>query len=312
MKSYFIFIFFLIFSATGCAQETNTPVHLSAVDVSRPVITVVASDPDTEKSGIHGDRAIDDAYGDYGDFEEDDYDHPDTQIPEHKLTIADPLEPFNRVMHQFNDTLYFWALKPAARGYKAVVPEPARLGVKNFFFNLAFPARFLSCLLQADFSGAATEAGRFTINTVWGVGGFLDPSSREKLNLQKQETDLGQTLGVWGIGHGFYIVWPVFGPSSPRDSVTLIGDYFLYPVSYISPWYAGAGVRAVEEINATSLRLGDYEALKAAAIDPYIAFRDAYIQYRYNRVKSRQAKITSLFQPSETAPSDEPATGKDR
>jgi phospholipid-binding lipoprotein MlaA len=311
MKSYFFFIFFLIFSAAGYAHQTNTPVHLSAADVSKPVITVVVSDPDAASSGVHVDEPMDDAYGDYGDFEEDDYVHPDTQIPEHKLTIADPLEPFNRVMHQFNDKLYFWALKPAARGYKAVVPEPGRLGVKNFFFNLAFPARFLSCLLQADFSGAAAEAGRFTINTVWGVGGFLDPSSQEKLNLQKQETDLGQTMGVWGIGHGFYIVWPVFGPSSPRDSVTIAGDYFLYPVSYIRPWYAATGVRAFEEINATSLRLGDYEALKGAAIDPYIAFRDAYVQYRYNRVKSRQAKIASSFQPPETTPSDEPATGKD-
>jgi phospholipid-binding lipoprotein MlaA len=308
MKSYFIFIFFLIFSAAGYANETDTPVHLSAADASTPAIAVVASDPDPVPSGVQIDSAMDDAYG---DFEEDDYDLPGTQIPEHKLTIADPLEPFNRVMHQFNDKLYFWALKPAAQGYKAVVPEPARLGVRNFFFNLAFPARFLSCLLQADFSGAATESGRFTINTVWGVGGFLDPSSQEKLNLQKQETDLGQTLGVWGIGHGFYIVWPVFGPSSPRDSVTIAGDYFLYPVSYISPWYAGVGVRAYEEINATSLRLGDYEALKGAAIDPYLAFRDAYIQYRFNRVKSRQAKIASSFQPSETALSDEPAAGKD-
>ncbi|MGB5217676.1 MAG: VacJ family lipoprotein [Smithella sp.] len=212
---------------------------------------------------------------------------------EEKVDIADPLEPVNRVMHGFNDKLYFWALKPVAQGYKAVLPEPARLSVKNFFSNLAFPGRFLSCLLQADFSGAATEAGRFAINTLWGIGGLLDPSSGKELNLQKQDTDLGQTLGVWGVGQGFYIVWPVFGPSSPRDTATLVGDYFLYPVAYINPWYASVGVRTYEEVNATSLRIGDYEALKDAAIDPYVAFRDAYAQYRFKKIKARKAKSSS-------------------
>jgi phospholipid-binding lipoprotein MlaA len=212
---------------------------------------------------------------------------------EEKVDIADPLEPVNRVMHGFNDKLYFWALKPVAQGYKAVLPEPARISVKNFFSNLAFPGRFLSCLLQADFSGAATEAGRFAINTLWGIGGLLDPSSGKELNLQKQDTDLGQTLGVWGVGQGFYIVWPVFGPSSPRDTATLVGDYFLYPVSYINPWYASVGVRTYEEVNVTSLRIGDYEALKDAAIDPYVAFRDAYAQYRFKKIKARKTKFKS-------------------
>lgn len=220
---------------------------------------------------------------------------------EERVEIADPLEPFNRAMHLFNDRLYFWALKPAAQGYKAVLPEPARVSVKNFFSNLAFPARFLSCLLQADLSGAATEAGRFTVNTVWGIGGLLDPSSGTELDLQKQDTDLGQTLGVWGVGQGIYIVWPVFGPSSPRDALTIVGDYFLYPVSYIYPWYASTGVRVFEEVNATSLRIGDYEALKDAAIDPYVAFRDAYVQYRFKKVQARKAKFASLSEPQTTA-----------
>ncbi|MBA4395482.1 MAG: hypothetical protein C0407_18175, partial [Desulfobacca sp.] len=133
--------------------------------------------------------------------------------------IPDPLEPFNRAMFHFNDKLYFWVLKPVAQGYNKVVPEPARVGVKNFFSNLGFPARFVSCLLQADFKGAATQLGRFVVNTVWGVGGLLDPSSSEQLNIPKQDADLGQTLGIYGLGQGFYIVWPFLGPSSARDSV---------------------------------------------------------------------------------------------
>ena len=130
-----------------------------------------------------------------------------------------PLEPFNRAMYHFNDKLYFWLLKPVAQGYGKVVPEAARVGVSNFFANLAFPIRFVNCLLQANFEGAAAELGRFTVNTLWGVGGFLDPASSKDINLSKQDEDFGQTLGAYGLGQGFFINWPIFGPSSPRDTV---------------------------------------------------------------------------------------------
>ncbi len=208
--------------------------------------------------------------------------------------IPDPLEPFNRAMFQFNDKLYFWVLKPVAQGYSKVVPERGRVSVKNFFSNLKFPIRFINCLFQADFKGAAAELGRFTVNTVWGVGGLLDPSSNQDLNIPKRDADFGQTLGVYGVGQGFYIVWPIVGPSSLRDSVDIAGDYFLYPVNYISPWYAVLGVRAYEEVNATSLRIGDYESLKEAAIDPYVSLRDAYTQYRQKKVEERGGKAAPV------------------
>ena len=231
--------------------------------------------------------AIDDEYK-----EDENLDYANDTFKEERVEIADPLEPFNRAMHQFNDKLYFWALKPVAQGYKTVVPEPARISVKNFFSNLGFPARFLSCLLQADFSGAATESGRFTINTVWGIGGLLDPSSGKELDLQKQDTDLGQTLGVYGVGQGFYIVWPVLGPSSPRDSVRYCRRLFSVSRLLYFSLVRLVGSLDYEEVNATSLRIGDYESLKDAAIDPYVAFRDAYIQYRLKKVKARKAKLT--------------------
>ncbi len=234
--------------------------------------------------------------------DDENLDYAEDTFKEERVEIADPIEPVNRVMHEFNDKLYFWALKPIAQGYKVVVPEPARIGVKNFFFNLSFPVRFLSCLLQADLGGAGSELGRFGINTIWGVGGFLDPSSNKELDLQKQDTDLGQTLGVYGVGHGFYIVWPVLGPSSLRDSVDIAGEYFLYPPSYIYPWYMGIGIRPVEIVNSTSLRIGDYESLKEAAIDPYVAVRDAYIQYRLKKVKERETR-SLIFKAEETSTS---------
>ena len=193
-------------------------------------------------------------------------------------------------MFLFNDKLYFWVLKPVAQGYNKVVPEPARVGVQNFFSNLGFPARFVSCLLRADFKGAATQLGRFLVNTVWGVGGFLDPSSSEQLKIPKQDADLGQTLGIYGVGQGFYIVWPFLGPYSARDSIRIVGDYFLYPVSNITPWYDWLAVRAYEEVNDTSLSIGDYESLKEAAIDPYVSLRDAYTQYRLKKVEAGKGK----------------------
>jgi len=205
--------------------------------------------------------------------------------------IADPIEPFNRAMYQFNDKLYFWVLKPVATGYNKVVPEGVRVSVKNFFTNLAFPIRFTSCLLQADFMCTAQETGRFFLNSIWGVAGFFDVASQEGVNLPKQDADLGQTFGVWGIGQGFYIVWPILGPSSPRDTLGTVGEFFLYPVSYLNPWYASSGVRTYEIINDTSLRIGDYEALKGAAIDPYIAIRDAYAQYRYKKIEKKRLKL---------------------
>ena len=299
MKHCLAFIMSFVFlMMVGCAHSPNSSFAVlpSAQLSPQPVLLASASNRIPAKSAS---KTVNPMEEEYKEDEIDNY--TSNNVKEEKVEIADPLEPVNRAMHQFNDKLYFWALKPVAQGYNKVVPEPARLSVKNFFSNLGFPARFLSCLLQTDFSGAATEAGRFTINTIWGIGGFLDPSSSKELDLQKQNTDLGQTLGFWGVGQGFYIVWPVLGPSSPRDSVSIAGDYFLYPVSYISPWYDWLGVRTYEEVNGTSLRIGDYEALKDAAIDPYIAFRDAYAQYRFKKIKARKAKLTSSAPATETA-----------
>ncbi len=288
MKSYFTLIVLFIFLAAGCAHSSDSSSNFLPQPkfTYQPVLLASSSEQIPVKSSAKPVDAINDEYTD-----DQDLDYSNNTFKEERLEIADPLEPVNRAMQQFNNKLYFWALKPVAQEYNKVVSEPVRIGVRNFFSNLGFPNRFLSCLLQTDFSGAATELGRFTINTIWGIGGLLDPSSGKELNLQKQDTDMGQTLGVYGVGQGFYIVWPVLGPSSPRDSIDIVSEYFLYPVSYINPWYAWLGVRGYQEVNATSLRIGDYESLKDAAIDPYVAFRDAYIQYRLKKVKARIAKL---------------------
>ncbi|MBN1829674.1 MAG: VacJ family lipoprotein [Deltaproteobacteria bacterium] len=272
-------------TAATAAESESGPANLSPKNTDHPPIdegkATVAASGSLSGSAAAGDTST----TANSDVEEED---AEDETDHQKITdISDPLEPFNRAMYHFNDKLYFWVLKPVAQGYSAVVPEVARTSVGNFFANIGFPVRFVNCLLQANFSGAATEFGRFFMNTVWGIGGLLDPAASKKIGLQKQDKDFGQTLGIYGLGTGFYINWPFLGPSSVRDSIGLLGDYALSPVTYLNPWELSTGVNAYDKVNGVSLKIGDYESLKGAAIDPYVAMRNAYVQYRLKKVKER-------------------------
>lgn len=214
------------------------------------------------------------------DYDSDEYGDEE----ESELSVADPLQPWNTVWYHFNDKLYFWLLKPVAQGYKAVVPTIARTGVSNFFNNLATPIRFVNCLLQGKMKDSGSELGRFVINSTVGVLGFGEVASGLAGLEPPTPEDLGQTLGSYGVGNGLYIIWPIFGPSTVRDTVGLVGDYFLDPVTYIDDFGIRVAVKSVDTVNATSFRLGDYEALKDAALDPYLSIRDAYIQNRAKKV----------------------------
>ncbi len=203
---------------------------------------------------------------------------------EEMVEIADPLYYWNKGMYHFNDKFYFWLLKPVARAYRWAVPELARTGVRNFFYNLRFPIRFLNCILQAKGTTAGNEFCRFFMNTTVGVLGFGNPAEKCP-DLNPPPEDFGQTLGAWCIGNGFYIVWPFLGSSTARDSAGLLGDYFLDPVTYVKPFEASLGIMAYDVVSETSFRIGDYESFKEAAIDPYVAIRDAYVQNRKKKVE---------------------------
>jgi phospholipid-binding lipoprotein MlaA len=193
-------------------------------------------------------------------------------------SVADPLGPWNRMVFTFNDKLYFWVMKPAAKGYNTVVPEGVRISARNFFVNLSMPVRFVNASLQGKIKSAAVELARFGVNTVFGIAGLFDIAKMWKI--EGQEKDLGMTLGFYGIGDGLYIVWPFLGPSSLRDTIGSVGDGFLSPVNYVTPAETAFAITAYEYFNDTSVSLGDYESLKEAAIDPYIAVKDSYIQHR--------------------------------
>lgn len=209
----------------------------------------------------------------------DEFDVPE-EFETYRVPVADPLEPFNRAMFVFNDRLYFWLLKPTARGYNFLVPEGARRGVQNFFTNLFTPVRFANCILQGKGNEAADEIARFVTNTTIGFLGFADPAE-DIYGIPLHDEDFGQTLGAYGIGNGFFIVWPIFGASTLRDSVGWVGDaLYTNPLFYLDDLAWTLAIGGYRRFNDISLRIGEYEAIKEAAIEPYQAIRDGYIQFR--------------------------------
>jgi phospholipid-binding lipoprotein MlaA len=264
-------VIFLLFAAAASATVPGED-KSSEGPVQQLALAPQFMDPDSseDKKAADVEESIEEQGTEYGEITEEN-------------GIADPLEPWNRAMFTFNDKLYFWVAKPLARGYSVIVPEWGRVRVKNIFHNISMPVRFVNNLLQLRINGAGTEFLRFAFNTTVGVGGMFDVA--KNIGLKASEEDLGQTLGVYGIGNGFYIIWPVIGSSSIRDTVGTVGDFFMEPVSYITPTEALIGVRVFDYTNETSLRIGDYEDFKESAIDPYISLRSAYIEYRKNKIK---------------------------
>jgi len=201
-----------------------------------------------------------------------------------QATIADPLEPVNRFLFGCNDVAYFWVIKPVSQAYTFALSKEARTGIGNFFHNLGTPARLVNCILQGQNAAADVELARFGINSTLGVLGFGDPA-RARWKLEPAEEDLGQTLALYGLGSGFYLVLPLLGPSTLRDSVAMLGDQFLDPVWYVAPAGVSLGASATSTVNRASLHAGEYEAFKSAAVDPYVAMRDAYVQYRQKQIR---------------------------
>jgi phospholipid-binding lipoprotein MlaA len=210
--------------------------------------------------------------------------------------VSDPLEPMNRVFFHFNDKLYFWVLKPASQGYSYFIAEDIRMCVRSFMKNLLAPVRIVNNLLQGKVADSGVETARFVINSTLGIAGLADPAKNE-FGLSAKDEDLGQTIGVYGLGEGVYICWPFLGPSNVRDTVGFAGDFFLSPLSYLAMSDAGAGVavQAGREVNNTSLTLGDYEDFKESAIDPYVALRDAYRQYRQKKIRDVAVGSDSVY-----------------
>jgi phospholipid-binding lipoprotein MlaA len=208
--------------------------------------------------------------------------------------IHDPLEDYNRIMTSFNDKIYIYILEPTASTYEQIVPKGGRIAIRNFFTNLEAPIRLTNNLLQFKIEKASIEGGRFFVNTMFGLGGFFDPAKSD-LGWESYDEDFGQTLGFYGMKGGIPIVLPLLGPSNARDSIGLVVDSIINPLSYMGhntlkykiPANAEEGlfIKAYEITNETSLHLGEYESFKKDALDFYPFLRDSYMQLRKQKIK---------------------------
>lgn len=195
---------------------------------------------------------------------------------------VDPWEKWNRRVFVFNERLDENVLKPVAVTYSNVVPRPARNGIGNFFGNAADAWSAINNFLQGKFANGWQDTIRFGTNTVFGLGGFLDVAT--EFGLDHQYEDFGQTLGTWGFGPGAYIVWPLFGPSSVRESIALPLDRAVSPALAVNDGAVQWEITGLQIINTRANLLGASKVLDDIALDKYTFVRDAYLQRRRSLV----------------------------
>ncbi|NKF23886.1 MlaA family lipoprotein [Solimonas marina] len=195
---------------------------------------------------------------------------------------SDPLEPMNRKIYAFNMVADKYVLRPVTVTYVDYTPKPVRTGLSNFFDNLFYPSVIINDALQAKFKQSGLDLTRFLMNTTFGLAGLLDPASM--VGLQKHDEDLGQTLGKWGVGEGWYIMLPFFGPSTNRDLVGRVGDNWTEPLQYTDLTIPErVGIAAVQAVDTRS-QLLDFDSILQQQLDPYVFLRTAYLQRRLNQV----------------------------
>jgi len=190
----------------------------------------------------------------------------------------DPIEGFNRAMFGFNEGLDQIIIKPVAQGYEAILPQPIRTGVTNFFSNIADVFTGVNNLLQGKPGDAVSDGGRFLINTTVGILGIFDVASQ--MGLEKHDEDFGQTFGRWGVGNGAYVVLPFFGPRTARDTVGLAFDVYVDPVANVDHVATRNTLLVTRVVNDRSELLKADKIIEEAALDKYSYIRDAYLQRR--------------------------------
>lgn len=196
----------------------------------------------------------------------------------------DPWEPFNEQTFEFNRKLDRYILKPVAKGYNAVVPDQVQIMLSNSLDNIAFVPRAVNSVLQGKFEGALREVSRFMLNTTLGVGGLFDVGKHA--GIPKTREDFGQTLGVWGMGPGPYLVLPFMEPLTVRDGIGKGVDMFLDPLGYFVPLIpVRLGMKVADTVNDRSLNLDLYQGFEETVIDMYSAVRQGYLQRREKLVK---------------------------
>ena len=194
----------------------------------------------------------------------------------------DPLESWNRKVFSFNESLDDNVLKPVATGYRAVTPEPVRNAFTNFVGNIKDAWSTVNLFLQGRFKDGTLGVIRFTVNSTFGLAGLIDIAT--PMQLDKPNEDFGQTLGVWGVKPGAYIVWPVLGPSTVRDSFSIPGDFY-FSASAVAVYPREANIlTTLQIVNLRANLLDAGNLIDDVALDKYAFIRDAYFQRRQNLI----------------------------
>ncbi len=228
----------------------------------------------------------------------------------HPSNPADPLEPFNRGVYKFNDTLDRAIAKPVAKGYDKIVPDTAKMMISNFFSNLNDVIVTVNDLLQLKLKQGFSDGMRVLVNSTLGIGGLVDVAS---MQLPKHDEDFGQTLGYWGIKSGPYLMLPVLGPSSFRDGIGLYADGITSPLYRDVPKIRTRNqLYLTEMINRRQQLLGDEKIMEGAILDRYAFIRDAYLQRRQNLVYDGHPPHPSYddYDDTDSEPAAPPAPAK--
>lgn len=195
----------------------------------------------------------------------------------------DPGERVNRGTFGFNEGVDRWVLEPVSKGWDVVMPERVQWGFTNFFANLRMPVVFLNDLLQAKPLAAGQDLARFLVNTTIGIVGLIDVAGR--MDIPANNEDFGQTLGAWGVGPGAYVVLPLLGPSTMRDTVGLVVDTFTTPHIYFVSRAVSLGGASVNVVNTRTRYSEEIRENRASALDYYVFIRNAFLQNRQRWVE---------------------------
>ena len=210
-------------------------------------------------------------------------------------TENDPFEPFNRKMFAFNDGLDQHIMLPAAIFYRDKVPVRLRKSIHNVLANLDMPITIGNDLLQLDWKRAAQASARFGLNSTFGLGGLMDLATSE--HIPNETADMGQTLGIYGLGEGPYLVLPLYGPTTPRDFTGNIGDHYLDPITYIrlrdkTYWNVGRG--ALNLLDEREANIDQLKSVRESSVDYYATIRSLYRQDRRAKIRKGKPDLNDL------------------
>lgn len=222
--------------------------------------------------------------------DESDFGFDEFEAEFESFKVNDPLSGYNKMMTRFNVALYTYALRPIAKGYEFVMPEFARVGIKNFASYINMPIRFLGNVLQLKFKEAGTELKRFGVNTIFGFFGLIDAASKAQIPLH--HADFGLVLAHWGVGGGFHFVLPVLGPSNLRDTLSIPVNWYASPITYAATYDSSAwinwlsvGITSFVMINEVSLNTPTLDEIFYKTPNLYPFLRDAYEKRRMEMAK---------------------------